>query len=87
MLPSGRTKKDNRWRGSGAGTPSAPMWSRGATFQSVRRNAKRRRETTGGTPANRLRESGYLVKTRPGRAQRQEWQIVQSWFNLDDSLP
>ena len=55
MLPSGRTKKHNRWRGSGAGTPSAPMWSRGATFQSVRRNAKRSRETTGGTPANRLR--------------------------------
>ena len=42
------------------------------------RDAKRRLETTGGTPANRLRESGYLAKTRPDRAQRKERQIVQS---------
>ena len=65
-----------------------PSWSRLHVLkpsQTRRRDAKRRLEATGGTSANRFRESGGLAKTRPDRARRQEWQIVQSWFNLDDS--
>ena len=42
---------------------------------------QRRLETTGGTPANRLRESGYLAKTQTGIALNgKKWQR-QEEFN------
>ena len=77
LLPAG-PRRMTAWRGSGAGTPSAPIWSRGAKFQSVRHNAKSRLATTDGTPAVRLRESAHLGEdgTRSRSAVRMADRVV-----------
>ena len=44
-------------------------------------------KTTARIPANRLRLSGYCDTMESDIVRRQVRQIVQSWLNLDDSLP
>ena len=41
----------------------------------------------GRIPANRHDYPGFPIRCDQTRTVRQEWQIVQSQFDLDDSLP